>query len=151
MSAHEIALGLQFLYDTFTGDSALMVLAPGGVKRGYAPPETATPYIIIAHQAGGDVTTMNGVRLMDDLLYQAKAVGPADISDQLASAAARIDDLCGGTDAGPASGPIVVSSVTVGQMLALYRQSPLFVDELVNGVVWSNVGGLYRAEIQQVR
>lgn len=151
MSAHEIALGLQFLTSTLSGDSALMALIPGGIKRGYAPPGTATPYLIIGHQGGADTTTANGVRLMDDLIFQAKAVGPASVTDALAQAASRVDVLLGGTSDGPVRNvAIVTSAVTIGWLLACWRESPLFVDELVEGVQWSNAGGLYRMQLEQV-
>lgn len=149
--SHEIALGLQFLYSTLSGDSTLMALVPGGVRRAFAPAGTASPWIIIAHQSGADVITANGVRLMDDLLYQAKVVGPASVMDTLVAAAARLDVLLGGTPAGPVRNqPIVSNAVTIGWLLACWRESPLLIDELVEGIQWSHIGGLYRQDLQQV-
>jgi len=35
-------------------------------------------------------------------------------------------------------------------ILSCYRESPLEIDELVNGEVWSNIGGLYRLQVQAI-
>src|SRR5258708_7187298 len=35
-------------------------------------------------------------------------------------------------------------------ILACYRESPLELDELVNGEIWSNMGGLYRLQVQMI-
>lgn len=151
MSAHEIALGLRFLYSTLTADSTLTALVPGGINRDFAEPGTIPPYVIFGHQAGSDVTTANGVRLMDDLLFQVKAVGPASITDTLVAAAERLDELLGGTDDGPVRNvAIVKNAATIGWVLACWRESPLMVPELPEGVHWSNIGGLYRMQLQQV-
>lgn len=141
MSAHEIVSGYQWLVSTLTGDSQLRTLAPGGVWRGLAKPGSATPYIILSFQSGGDVVTMNAFHLMDDMLYLVKAVGPASSSSQIASAAARINDLIGGPTSGIAPGSIIS---------AAYRQSPFSQEELVSGELWSSFGGIYRIIVQQV-
>jgi hypothetical protein len=147
VAGHEVALGFQFLYSVLANDATLSSVAPGGVFRALAPPDTATPFVIIAYQAGSDSVTMNGFRMLDDLVFQVKAVGPATSMANIASAAERIDQLLGGTNTGPASG--VIGS-NLGQCLACYRQSPLAMDELVNATLFSNLGGLYRLIIEQM-
>lgn len=146
----EVMLGFAFLSATLGSDSTLLGYAPGGVWRAYAPPGTATPYIIMAHQAGHTVTTMNAFRLMVDNLFQVKAVGPASGTSQIASAAARIDQLLGGPPSLPASGPVIINAVQAGQVLSCYQESPLQVDELVNGEAWANIGAMYRMIIEQI-
>lgn len=135
----ESAIALEWLYTTLSEDDALLSYAPGGVWRALAPDGTTTPFVIIAFQSGMDVLSMNVVRLMTDVLFQVKVVGPALITSQLFNAADEIDTLLK-----RASG-----TVTGGTVLACYRESPLQLDELVNGEVWSNIGGLYRAAVQQ--
>jgi hypothetical protein len=147
MAGHEVALGFQFLYGVLSGDATLASYAPGGVFRALAPPDTATPFVIIAYQAGSDSVTMNGFRMLDDLVFQVKAVGPAISMTSIVSAAERIDQLLGGTNTGPASG--VIGS-NLGQCLACYRQSPLAMDEITNAELWTNIGGLYRLIIEQM-
>lgn len=145
MSGHEGMLALEWLNSVLSGDSTLSGYAPGGVWRGMAPQETPTPFIILSLQSGSDVVTMNAVRLMDDLLVQVKAVGPAATQTaMIANAAARMDALIGNP---PNAG---TTQDGLGYVLASYRQSPLIVDELVAGDVWTNIGGLYRIEIEQI-
>src|SRR6478609_406498 len=93
MSVNEAIAGFEFIYATLSGDSTLTGYAPGGVNRAMAPPGTATPFIVMAHQAGRDVVTMNAFRMMTDQLFQVKCVGPANNMAGIANAAARMDAL----------------------------------------------------------
>lgn len=140
MAVHETALAFQWLYATLAGDATLASYAPGGVWRGLAPPATLTPYVVVSFQAGTDVISMNAYRLLDDLLYQVKAVGPASITPTLINAASQIDALL----------KLASGTVTSGAILSCYRQSPFELDQLVNGELWTDWGGLYRVIIQQV-
>jgi hypothetical protein len=144
MSAHEIALGLAFLDNLLASDSTLAALAPGGVHRALADPGDATPYVIFGYQAGSDSVTMNGVRMLVEATFQVKAAGPANQTAEIAAAAAQIDVLLGGGEG------LRDQTITSGYIHAIWRQSPLWVDEPpVNAIVWSNAGGLYRMQIQQ--
>jgi hypothetical protein len=147
---HESVLAFMFLETVLGGDSTLTGYAPGGVWRSMAPPGTATPFVIIARQAGTDVVTMNGVRLITDQLYQVRAVGPATSSATIALAAARADRLLGGPPGAPVSGSVIVSSVQEGQILSCYREQQIMLDEIINGELWTNIGGLYRIIVEQV-
>lgn len=137
--AHEIGLCYQWLVSTLT-DTTLQGYAPGGVRRGMAKTGTSTPFVIVAYQAGSDNTTMNAVRVMDNLLFQVRASGPASSTTAIVNAASRIDALIDGQRN---------QAITGGVVLCCYRDSPLQYDELVSGELWSNFGGLYRIEIQQ--
>lgn len=148
---HEAYLGFLFLANILQNDATLQGLAPGGVWRGLAPPAEATPFVVMSHQAGSDVTTMNGIRVMGSLLYQVKAVGPSSATAAVAQAAARIDRLLGGPPGVPASGLVVVASVTEAQVYACWREQPLLIDEApVAGEEYVNMGGLYRMQLSQV-
>jgi hypothetical protein len=144
MSAQEVVLGYQFLYATLAGDAQLQLVAPGGVHRAMAPPEALTPFVILSYQAGSDTDTMNGVRLLVEVAYQVKAVGPVDLTDALAAAAAEIDTALGGVEG------LRNIAATGGYIHSCMRDSPLAVDELVNGEQWTNFGGLYRLQIQTI-
>jgi hypothetical protein len=61
------------------------------------------------------------------------------MTSQLMAAAARIDDLIG----------LASGTATGGLVLSCFRDSPLQLDELVNGNLWTNIGGLYRPYIQK--
>jgi hypothetical protein len=141
MSVHESYIGFLWLESVLGGDSTLAGYAPGGVWRGEAPPNTPTPFVVMAQQAGVDTNTINAFRLLVEMLYQVKAVGPASSTATIASAASRIDALIGKP---PTSG-----SVAGGYVGASFRESPLMIDEIVNGEQWTTIGGLYRLEIQQ--
>ena len=141
---HETIIGFRWFYSVLSNDTPLQGLAPGGVWRALVPLGTATPYVVMQLQSGGtDVTTVNGVRLMSAPLYQIKAVGPVSITDAIASAAAAIDDALGGKQG------IRNVSVINGLILSCIRESPLENDELNNGEQWTNIGGLYRLQLQQ--
>jgi hypothetical protein len=143
MASQEVVIALEYLYSTLSADATLQGYAPGGVHRGLAPPETTTPYVIFAYQSGTDVNTMNAYRIMTDPLFQAKAVGPASITAQIASAAERIDELLKPNQGG------VTATLADGLVLSCFRESPLQTDEIVSGQQWSNIGGLYRLLVQK--
>lgn len=134
MSTHETALALEYIYSTLSGDATLMSYCPGGVNRGYAPPSTVAPYIIIAYHAGSDMPVFGAAEAIASMVFQVKAVGPASGTATLLAAAARIQDLL----------PTKQTSVTGGTIQGCYRWQPLQLDELVDGFSWLNVGGLYR-------
>jgi hypothetical protein len=140
MAGYETTAGFQWLYNTLSADSTLQTDAPGGVWRGLAPPGTATPFVILSLQSGKDVITANAVRVFDDDTFLVKAVGPASNNAGVLAAASRIDALLGRTS----------GQVTAGAILACYRETPISIDELVNGELWSNLGGLYRLIIQGI-
>jgi hypothetical protein len=142
MSNHEIMLGFQWLQFVLTADSTLMGYVTA-VGRSLVPVGTQPPYIIYGYQSGSDVLTVNAVRLTSNLLYQVKVCGPASMDVTLAAAASEIDKVL----KRPVGIPITPDGL--GAILAAYREAPIIVDSDVNGEVWSNVGGLYRLEIQQ--
>ncbi len=105
-NGHEVAYAFQWLYSTLHGDATLMSYV-SGVYRGLAPATATTPFVVMVHQSGADTLNAFGVRLMSRLLFQIKAVGPANIfSTALMPAAERLDVLLGGTTSGPASGTV---------------------------------------------
>jgi hypothetical protein len=143
MSNHEIMLGFQWLQYVLTADATLMGYVSGNVFRALAPATTPPPYIIYGYQSGSDALTLSAVRIYSNLLYQVKVCGPASMDVTLAAAATEIDNLL----KRPVGIPI--TSDGLGAILAAYREAPIIVDSEVNGEVWSNVGGLYRLELQQ--
>lgn len=136
MATHEVYLSFQWLYATLSGDATLQGYAPGGVWRAEAPPSTATPYVIIAHQpsSGGDKIVFGGARAYSDMLFQVFAAGPAKSTQAIANAAARIDSLITTTQI----------AVTGGTIMASFRAQPVEEDPLIDGELWSNLGGVYQ-------
>lgn len=145
MAGHEIMLGFEYLQSTLSGDATLASYAPGGVWRSLAPPSSAAPFVIVSHQASVDKLTMNAIRLWSEVVYQVKAVGPGNAAmiAQLVSAAAEIDALL-------KRPPVTTTTDGKGGILACYREQALELDELVDGELWTNIGGLYRLQIQQI-
>src|SRR5260221_12318585 len=94
-------------------------------------------------QAGSDVLTMNGVRLYDSLLFQIKVIGPGTMTSTLLLAANEIDSLLKRTSGVP------LTTDGLGAILACFREAPVQIDSLVNGELWSGIGGLYRIQLQQ--
>jgi len=144
MSVNEAALGLQFLFGILSADSTLSGYAPGGGFRYLAPDGTATPFWIVGVQSPGqDSLTQQAVRLIANPLYLIKVSGPASEMQAIVNAASQIDVLLGGKQG------LRNQSIANGFIAACWRESPHLVDELVNGVVWSQVGGLWRMQIEQ--
>jgi hypothetical protein len=135
VSANEVDLGFQYLASTLTPDSTLLGFAPGGGYRALAATDTAVPYWIAIYMAGTTTTNFGAVRGYVSLLYQVKAVGPANQTQNIVSAAARIDALITRSTQLAVTGGIIKSCV---------QQQPLEMDEIVIKELWTNVGGLYR-------
>jgi hypothetical protein len=134
-------LAYTWIFSVLNADTNIATLAPGGCWRALAPPEVpGTPYIIVAYMSGVDSLTMNAFRPLSKLLFQIKAVGPASNTQAIVNAAQEIETLFGG----PTSG-----SVTGGFIDACYRDGPLAMDEIVTGELHTNIGGLYRLEVQR--
>lgn len=145
-AVHEVATGYAFLKSTLQADSTLASLAPGGIFRSIAPTGTQTPVIIIAFQAGTDVLTTTGVRLMVNALYQVKVVDQASNMAGIIAAANQVDIVLGGSQ-----GIRNVSVSGGGYVLSCVREGPLAYDDtkLVVGQLWSYLGGLYRIYAEQ--
>ena len=143
MSANEVMLAYEFLTTTLNADSTLTGLVTGGIWRSSAPVETVPPYVVMNFQAGSDVLTLNGVRIYDSLLFQIKTIGPAVQTTTLLSAANEIDSLLKRTSGVP------LTADGLGAILACYRESPVQLDELINGELWMQLGGMYRIQLQQ--
>lgn len=141
MSVTEAMIGYDFLYSLLSADSGLTTHAPGGIWRGMAKPNTVTPFVVMSLQSAPDVVTMNAYRVMVNALFLIKAVGPASATPTLALAAADIDRMLGK--------PPISGTVTGGYISSCYRESSIMLDELVNGVLWTNIGGNFRMTIQQ--
>jgi hypothetical protein len=128
--ADAITTGYSFLYSTLNGDSQFKSYVTG-IFDDIAPQGTQPDYCIITNQSGTDVLTATANRIMSSLLFQVKLVGPQADYANLSAAYARADSL------------LALVRNTNG-ILACYREGPLAVAEVVNGVSWVALGGLYR-------
>ena len=143
MATHEIGMAFSWLIATLSGDTTLAGsngYAPGGVWRAEAPPSTTTPFVIVAHQppSNGDAVVFGGGRAYSDLLFQVNVTGPAKVMQAVVNAASRIDTLI------TTAAPIVVAGNAPGTVIASFRQQPIEEDVLIDGELWTNMGGVYR-------
>jgi len=145
MSAiHEGQLAIGFLIATLQADSTLMMLAPGGIWRSFAPAGTAYPVCIVAFQGSADTLTANSRRLMVRSLYQVRASGLANDTSNVFSLASRIDIVLGGNQG------LRNIGLTSGWILSCYRESTLQFDEDLSGTSFTHLGGIYSVNLQQM-
>ncbi len=130
----EIDLAFAWLESTLSGDSTLTGYAPGGLWRTFAKPGTTAPYTIMNYQDGTDNVVFGGSRAYSEMHFRVVIVGPAADMQAILNGAARIDTLL--TLA-------TQTNVTGGKILASYRTQPVSMDELVEGEVWNQTGGVY--------
>jgi hypothetical protein len=136
---NEIAIAYEWIYTQLADDATLAAIPIGGVFRSIAKDGTSTPYVIVSHLGGHDVLGSGGARIMSDLLFQVYAIGPAANFDDVSLAALRIDALLE-SQAGTNDD---------GTVLAIRRQQPLILDEIVNAAMWTRLGGIYRVWVNQ--
>lgn len=137
----EVAQAFQWIDATMRADSALMAAATGGIWQGIAEIGVLPPFVIYGKQADSDITTMTKVRLWASILVQIKALGPVKSNyAALVTSANRIDALF--------SNVRYVSLPGGGGVLECYRDGEIALDEVINGVQWSHLGGLYRIDVQ---
>ena len=135
-------MAYQWIMATMKADTALMAAALGGVWNGNADIGTLDPYASFGRSSGSDVLTVNVVRLFTHIILQIKAVGPVANYAAIVTIAQRIDALFGRADH---------VTLSTGGVLACWREQEIAYDEpLVNGVQWSNLGGLYHVELQGI-
>ena len=135
----ETAQAFQFVIATMQADTPLMLAASGGIWQGFADTDLTAPFALVTQQAGEDVLTVNAYRVISRLLFQIKAIGPASGYATLITIADRIDALFRRVE---------TTALDPGTLLAMYREQPLAYEEIVNGRIWSHLGGLYRIELQ---
>lgn len=133
---HEVVDGYQYIDARLRANSSLMALIPGGIWRDVAPTTTQTPYVVIGFQAGIDVNTANGIRVMTDTQFQARVSAPRSLSSKTGQAAALVDQ-------------ILRQRVMInGNTISCHRESPLFYGEVVSGDTWDHLGGIYSLLIE---
>lgn len=144
MSTHEVVISLEWLITLLKANTDLAAAAPGGVHRGRAPAGTVTPFIVLGFQGGSGVLSGNAVRLMSKQLFLAKATGETAKSEDVAQAAAILDDalVTGVKTAG--------MTATGGLVLACYPEQPFMLDEVSGSEEWTHIGGLYRLLTQKI-
>src|SRR5258707_921646 len=125
---------IQWMLSTIAADSAIQGVAGyGGAYESIAPIGASAPWIV--------VLTANGNRVYANQVWQLKAVGPASAYAALITLAVRLEALFGNTRQASTSNVRVSAAV---------REQEINYAEIVDGAVWSHIGGLYRLETQLV-
>ena|SRR5258706_8345734 len=137
----ETATAFSWIYSLASADSALVAAATGGLFMGIADIGVTAPFMSYSRQSGADKLTLQAVRIWTDILMLIKAVGPTTGYPALVTIAGRIDALFRDVRNAQVPGG-------GGAVLACYREQEFAMNELVNGVQWSHLGGLYRIELQ---
>jgi len=138
---NEVDVAIQWIQGTLAGDTTLQGEAPGGVWRADAPAGTPGVYIAVTHQSnqGRDGTVFGGGRAFSEVFFEIVAAGPATSAQTIASAAARIDELLTVAQQ---------TAITGGTLLGSFRMQPVESDPLINGVVMTYNGGLYKLMVK---
>lgn len=133
-----ITTGLTLLYRVLSSDGPFMGMLTG-VYQDIAPVGTAPDYAVIGVQSPGvDVLSAFATRIFSTPLFRVLVTGPQADMANLSAAYQRADSLLA-----------IVRNDNATGVLACYRTQPLYMPqpELVNGVPWVQLGGLYRMEM----
>jgi len=136
----EIAQAFLWIDTTMLADTALVAAAVGGTWQGLADDGTLPPYASFDSITNSDTNTMQAVRLFNRGTFEIKAVGPSNNYAVLVIIANHIDALFKDVKNVGLSGG--------GGVLSCYRESAFSYNEMVNGVQWSHLGGLYHIDLQ---
>lgn len=139
MPGKELALAEQWLYGVLVGDAALTAQVGGAVDpRIYAdvaPLNTASPWVVYQMQTPqGDVLGVGATRILTRAQYLVRGVAASTDLTRLDVIAERIDALLHHKQ----------SSITGLEVTASYRVRPFRLSEVVDGVQYLHLGGLYQ-------
>lgn len=128
-----VQASLTFLYGTLSADATLMGYLTW-FGPGLAPAGTLPDFCTITPMASKSVLTAFGVKVMANGLYHVKVSGPEADYSNIETAYNQIL-----TDIGLVR--------TTSGILACYQEQDIYIQELVAGVPWINLGGLFRIEV----
>lgn len=132
---NELPETARYIVSRLSGDSALSILAPGGVWAGVADLGVATPYIVFTLMASPDTRGSASYRNFTRPLYLIEALAPVEGYGGVASAADRMDQLIGLARNG---------STDILNVASVYREQATERYEVDSGARWVRLGGFYR-------
>ncbi len=133
MSAESFAAD-RFVYETLNADVGLQ----GKVHDALAPEGAVPPYVVFQQQAGTDVPTANGTRIMASLLYLVRVIGEGRSFAALKALANAVDQRLQ-----RASGANVD-----GQIFSCVREQVLKRSYIEEGKEYREVAQLFRLQVQ---
>lgn len=123
-----------------TGVGGVDTLVSGRIFTDEAPQGAVYPFVLISAQAPGiDVVSIGPHRVMVNTLYWIRVVGKGASKKALQATADRIDALL------QAAGGVTAS---IRVLMVNREQIPAIPPATVDGVRYSQLGGLYRAYVQ---
>jgi hypothetical protein len=135
MAVHELLGCEEWLYTTLSTDAALGSVVSTRVYSAPAPQNAAYPFVSFAQVSAADDNLVAGGRACVEVTYQVEVVSEGASFGPLRAAANRIDAILHG-----AHGTATAGSVTI----ASTRDEPYKETEIVNGVRYNHLGGVYR-------
>lgn len=132
-----VQTSLGFLYSTLEADGTFMGYV-NGVYTAMAPEGTTPDYCVLQPMSSTAIMTAFGKKIMTNGLYSVKIVGPQDHYANIFNAYNQlVTDIA----------LVRPSSGSYGSILACYQESDIYIQEVVAGVQWLNLGGMFRIEV----
>lgn len=136
----EVARALLWIYATLAADPDLDALVDGRIYDGVAPEGASFPYVIFNYQGGSDTVVVGAARVLNQSVYQIKAVTQSQSYASGAEIADRIDTLLQ-AQSGQADD---------GLVLGANREQPIMYVEVIETIQYRHTGGLYRLFTQEL-
>lgn len=130
---NELTRAERWLYERLSGDATLAALVGGRVYSTVAPQGAVYPFVLYSLLYSADVATANNTRVFARLSYVVRAVGQTASNASLEAIADRVDVALQRIDA-----------PTAGAHAEAGRERAFFLGEIVDGVQYRHVGGVYR-------
>lgn len=143
MAGKELALTEQWLYGRLAADAALIAEVGGAlatrIYADVAPLGTASPWVVFQLQTPqADTRGVGNVRILTNGQYLVRGIAASTDLTRLDTIAERIDALLNH----------VQGAITGLTVVASYRIRPFRLTEIVDGVSYLHLGGLYQLLVQ---
>lgn len=147
--ADETIVADTWLYETLTGDTALMAEV-NGVHSTQASQAVALPYVVFEWLAGTDVMYVNAHRVWHSGVWVVRAVAQTGSWNDLSAAADRIDVLLH-RESGFPTGWVDVWSAgwVIGRVFSSVRESAFRNAYSDEGRQYRELGGRFRIDVQK--
>jgi hypothetical protein len=132
-----------WLQGRLSGDTALMALVKSVDEDVDPDAAAAYPFVVFRHMAGLKDTRVVGMTgLVANVLYEVRVIDRDTSYSAAAAAYARVHQLIDRTGYAPVS-----TDIGDGQIIACYRQNPVQYVEILGGIAFRSVGGLYQLAV----
>jgi hypothetical protein len=135
----EIAVANRVIYGRLHADSALALLAPGGVHENVAEVGSEPPYVVYAFATGTPVEVIGGETVWLNANYTIRAIIRGNDSERILPIAERIRAVLH-MQGGAATG---------GTVYNIREVQPLYYAEDDSGQAWLHAGGTYQVTSQR--